>query len=335
MQTSSPRTGRRAFTLIELLVVIAIIGVLVGLLLPAVQKVRDAAARAACQNSLKQIALALHNYHDANQVLPAGTVSANLSASLQAYYGPWSGLSYTTWMIPILPYMEQDAIYAAWARFPAGSTASVNGGPDHPLAQPIKVLVCPSDPLPTTGVYMFTAPSTSNPQGVWKGLTSYGGNCGTQPAPSYPTPLIKDGIFHYNTKTQINDIKDGTSNTILAGEQSHYDPLWATFMSNQAPTYWDLACYAMWGAGNQGTWRQAIVPINWQLPSSVAPTPPTGAVYTDLNWKRRMAYGSQHPGGCNMAFCDGSVKFVSDRLDLITFQALSTKDGGEVIAADY
>src|SRR5262245_16492639 len=108
----SSLTRRSAFTLIELLVVIAIIGVLIGLLLPAVQKVRDAAARMQCQSQLKQLALACHNHHDANQGLPAGEVVKPWDPITTAFYGPWDGGDVDTpYLTPLLPYLEQDALY--------------------------------------------------------------------------------------------------------------------------------------------------------------------------------------------------------------------------------
>jgi prepilin-type N-terminal cleavage/methylation domain-containing protein/prepilin-type processing-associated H-X9-DG protein len=317
---------RRGFTLIELLVVIAIIAALIGLLLQAVQKVREAAARAKCQNNLKQLALAAHNFHDANQCFPAGSV-----ANSDDYYGPWSGPKYPSVVLPLLPYLEQQSVYTAWYAAERTDPQGPNlGGRSAPAAAAVPTLVCPSDALPSPPVYEAIPPGQSPffPDGLYQGVTSYGANFGTQPPPSPPTPLVKDGVFHYNSKTQLTDITDGTSATILFGEGSHFEPRWQTFLRSNT----DLDSRSAWYTLLAVT-RQPLERINYMLPATL-PARGTPA-WNDLYYKRQYAYGSQHPGGANLALADGSVRFVSETITLVTLSALSTRSGGEVISADY
>jgi prepilin-type processing-associated H-X9-DG protein len=150
-----------------------------------------------------------------------------------------------------------------------------------------------------------------------------------------PTPIRKDGMFHFNTRTKLTDVPDGTSGTILMGERSHFDPLWPVFRpSVNEPT---LAHMAVWTSGGaNASWRFALVEINWRLPDTVVPGAfPVGSpAYMDLYHKRHAAYGSQHPGGANITFVDGSVRFVAERINLLTLQGLSTREGGEIITED-
>ena len=172
--------------------------------------------------------------------------------------------------------------------------------------------------------------------GIFYGLTSYGANAGTQLRPNYPTPIVKDGMFNFNTSVRLTDVTDGTSNTILFGEHDSGEPLWSAFYppSQGGP---DFLNFSIWSSGFNGCWRIALVQINYHLPASVATSPPPlfSPIWQDMYNKRNYTYGSRHFGGCNMVFADGSVHFVSQNLDLITLQSLSTKAGGEVIAVDF
>src|SRR5262245_48803079 len=218
MMTSRTTNRSAGFTLIELLVAIAIIAVLIGLLLPAVQKVRAAAARTQCVNNLKQIGLACHNYHDANQGFP--------TQSNAAVDG--------TWVLQLAPFFEQDPLCQQW-RAAVGNNTSMTlllkGGPNSLQATAIKTLACPADALPTPSSTQIIAPGliSAYPDGMFSSLTSYGPNTGTRGWASVAgnPPKIDDGVFLVLKPTQrvrISDIADGTSSTLLFGEAYHRDP---------------------------------------------------------------------------------------------------------------
>jgi prepilin-type N-terminal cleavage/methylation domain-containing protein/prepilin-type processing-associated H-X9-DG protein len=301
---------RKAFTLIELLVVIAIIAVLIGLLLPAVQKVREAANRMSCTNNLKQIALAAHNYHDTNSRFPPGYRRA---APIGTVY---------VWL---LPYYEQDNLGRQWDFINNNN----NLGPassGKPAAQVVKTLVCPSDKLPNPAL------DTEASTGRQYGLTSYGGNAGTRSYRDSAGLLLRDGVIVYGSSGNANypdlwikiaDITDGTSNTLMFGERSHFDPVYET------PTA-SGGCGSLFQGWGWWAFRapgdvtlSSLVSINYKI------TAPCTTVKAD---ERVNAFGSQHAGGANFAMADGSVRFMSDSVPLITLRALSTRAGGEVIS---
>jgi prepilin-type N-terminal cleavage/methylation domain-containing protein/prepilin-type processing-associated H-X9-DG protein len=330
-------TRRSAFTLIELLVVIAIIAVLVGLLLPAVQKVRAAAARAQCQNNLKQWALAAHGYHEAQGRLPTGVELG-------------SG-RYTTLFVELLPQVEQAPLYQQWD-FATPATNYAGTSPRAGIVLPPSV--CPAQAI------------NPNPGSTAVGLvalTTYGGNGGSRPHPLDEAKA--DGMFHSTgpgSKPRANQsgvrlvgVKDGTSNTILFGERVVGDPgldsyLAAPLTPTPDPMPQGAAPYSVWapppGPHATGALLHGQVTIGYTHPTVWTPPEPPGpglpapppppVPWPPLAvqwWARLGAHGSWHTGGTNVAMADGSVRFLRQTLPQPVLMAMSTRSGGEVVPA--
>jgi prepilin-type N-terminal cleavage/methylation domain-containing protein/prepilin-type processing-associated H-X9-DG protein len=309
--------GRRAFTLLELLVVIAIVAVLIGLLLPAVQKVRESAARMQCSNNLHQLGLAAHQYHDANGTFPPGVQQGRFGGAPQ-YRG-------YTLFIYLLPYSEQNNLYQSWGFVePLNNTA---GGAGARTAAVLSMLLCPSDVIPTNPVAS---------QDRTYAVGSYGGNGGRRSFD--PTSGSTDGIFHTTgpgsqpvanqRPVRIADITDGTANTLLFGERSHRDPAYDALPGASR-------MMAEWGWWAASTGRLAIgdvtlsaaVPINHLVSSgNLGPG--------SLEEQRICAFGSNHLGGANFTLADGSVRYISESIAVLTLQALATRAGSETVG-DY
>jgi prepilin-type N-terminal cleavage/methylation domain-containing protein/prepilin-type processing-associated H-X9-DG protein len=306
---------RRAFTLIELLVVIAIIGILMALLLPAIQKVREAANKMLCASNLRQLGIAAHNYHNDYGALPPGYNRSGGNPTGGALPPPpVRPQRVSHWML-ILPYIELDNV--ARQHDPVNEARSWGVAPPAISQLAIKPIICPSDTLPGRGVDT-TADGASNPPVHW-GITSYGTCAGTWAYPQGSQTL--DGIMHQNSKYKITDMIDGSSNTYLYGERGHFDPVFDT--TPDGPLYgWGWWIFAAPGDNQLGT----VGPINFRL----TPTDTTAAART----LRINVFGSQHSGGANFCFGDGSVRFMASGLALLTHQQLGTRKGGEVVTLE-
>ena len=310
------RRSRRGFTLVELLVVVTILAILIALLLPAVQAAREAARRAQCVNNLKQMGLGLHNYHDVYQCFPGGTTS---------YPAPWpqsskdygSGIN---WAVAILPFLEQETLYRQYDSNVTFDNNSVV------IATRLEVQLCPSDindigappEVPNSG------PAVTMAHGSYKAVGGaydpgninnfFWDNCFD--AAKYS--LRYRGVLHHaggNCRTALYEslgtIIDGTSNTLMVGEASYFNP-------RTRSVFWasGYACYAVGAVNN--------------YPAQFSHDFTNKPCNADNYCKR--AFNSYHPGGQNFVFCDGTCRFVSTSIDLVSiYPALATIAGGEVV----
>jgi prepilin-type N-terminal cleavage/methylation domain-containing protein/prepilin-type processing-associated H-X9-DG protein len=349
------RLGRacsRGFTLIELLVVIAIIAVLIGLLLPAVQKVREAANRAQCQNNLKQLGLALHNYHGVYGTLPP-------SCWKKAIQDPTTGAMGTTtyeqnhpynpaalhWSFLLLPYLEQEALYKTipFARPPGPPPDSGSGGVDLDasmawlsppyltlLQTPVKVMRCPSTsdkqfyddnsrgvPIPGRAAASYAVVISGT---VAINNNNDDGSAGAGPLPPFGFYALShprlDGPFNQNVTYRLTDITDGASNTAAIGERyRHFDD-----PGNGGHGGWGTFALGSPHAQNGHNLFSGStgLPFNPVIPDPHADT-------THL-----IGFSSRHPGGVNFVFLDGGVRFLSDGTSDTARTAIGTRAGGEV-----
>ncbi len=318
---------RHAFTLVELLVVIAIIGILIALLLPAVQSAREAARRTQCNNNLKQIALAVHTHESARRRLPHNTQSeVGWNWAAQGPQASWS------WLARSLAYIEQENVYSNFAGGEqpdneVREAAPVVGGftPNQRFNQNIPVLrtvvqtfICPSD---TAGLQR-TRTDRHNLEGQDIAVTNYKGVSGSNwcwstlwvnngPANVCNGLVDGNGLFFrrdYFFKLRLTDILDGTSNTFMVGEDIP-----------------ELNTHCSWPYANNSVGTCSIPPNVKQ---------PNGQFYPATDWPNVYSFRSRHPGGLQFALADGSVRFVQTSIALPIYRAMATRKGGETAVAN-
>jgi prepilin-type N-terminal cleavage/methylation domain-containing protein/prepilin-type processing-associated H-X9-DG protein len=345
------RPSRRGFTLIELLVVIAIIAILIALLVPAVQKVREAAARASCSNNLKQLALACHNYHNVDGHLPYGRKFDN-----------WDTY---TWSELVLPYIEQDNVYKGYSTLRDPNWDENYPGPngvigDDPAEREsrssiISTFLCPADGGPNTNEFGTT--EYGMVRGNYRACTGSGDMYGTNTdSSSGPWGVGAFGVVPYQTTdpngvifnttgprtvgVSLSNITDGTSNTVLLSEA----------LSPDTSDGWGGPIGSiLYGNMGGGLFTTTISPNSTSPDRPIGPCPTDQGIMTYTApclslggnaWWTRSAVGafvgarSRHHGGVNVAMADGSVRFVVDGIDLATWRAMGTRDNGETITLD-
>jgi prepilin-type N-terminal cleavage/methylation domain-containing protein len=330
---------RRGFTLIELLVVIAIIGVLIALLLPAVQKVREAANRTQCLNNLKQMGLTLHHYHDAQGSFPSGIISRLKDPTWRMPPGQCNafpddlgpGWSFFALM---LPYLEQDNLYRSInINLPIADPAN-----DAPRRTTVKHYLCPSDTAPRL-INITTCgnpPAFSNRPAFLTdaAVTSYAGCWGGGIQDGNPIYACYEyqpfnGVFHRNSKIRIADITDGTSNTIGIGERSSsfVESSWVGVVPGQQLVYNQENPPPQFDPNlNQPcqNWRPPITAVVVHV-RQYKPNAPDGSP---------ASYHGPHPAGCNFLNMDGSCRIINDTVTLDVFRALATRNRGEIIPGE-
>lgn len=362
------RPSRLGFTLVELLVVIAIIGVLVSLLLPAVQAARESSRRTKCMNNLRQLGLGLHNFHDVRRHLPAGghNDSPPYGTATTAEFSAWG----SSWAVFTLPYVEQNNVFntlifsgpggSGWSY--VGEANDLNTQRMHNVKLPL--LRCPSSPFKEQALN-----PTSNPVKPWVQANNYVGIAGAAPVAFGLPPVFNEtrfsvganvtnccgggiasagGVLHQASKVRMAEISDGTSNTMAISEQNDFLTL-----DNGTKIDWATGYLHGFIIG----WRASVAPpdprlngrdvrhfnittiryqINRRGPWPAGPDGNGNCATTGVcrNTGNNIPLTSAHPGGVNALMCDGSVRFLRENLPLLTLAQLATRDDGLTLAGD-